>query len=480
MFRAEAYLSIVDVFPQQNQSHTHGSNIQFFAPSEDKNGILFVTWFQGDGEEKGNNVQIFGSMQTPGSNSWSQPQPLTAKNIGYPDNNPALYVREDSEGNNVFYLFWGKIYEHVWQGTQVRQNTAIFNWPITSFQDFEWTDPTLQGISIETTFSPNYASESYNLLQNTWPLKNGHFNPSAFPSIKIINKKDVPLMYQDLHHLLFQYSPHSLDAPIPTTSLHLDTKCNANLFYKLITLLYHLHDSHIYEEINQTLLNPTSIFCDKIWQTRCNPIIINYQCKSRMILPLYSDHFGFSLIFYSDDYGNTWKQSTTPIMGRKVVQPSIVQLQDGSLMALMRNNGWCINLNKMLISFSKDGGNTWSPTIPHKKLPNYSSSLSIIKLQYGKHRGLLALAYNNNLLRSNLTLALSEDNGNTWKQKVLEQSKGIETFEYPSITQATNGKIYISFTHKRGAGTCSSFFHAPFPCQNIGVVCVDPSDVLVN
>ena len=47
------------------------------------------------------------------------------------------------------------------------------------------------------------------------------------------------------------------------------------------------------------------------WMTRAHPFVLD---GTRLIVPLYSDGFSFSLMAITDDWGATWKTST-PLVG---------------------------------------------------------------------------------------------------------------------------------------------------------------------
>ena len=75
------------------------------------------------------------------------------------------------------------------------------------------------------------------------------------------------------------------------------------------------------------------------WMTRAHPTLIHTpDGHSRLLVPLYSDGFDFSLIAITDDWGTTW-QASAPIVGPGNVQPSIVPRKDGTLVAFFRDNG---------------------------------------------------------------------------------------------------------------------------------------------
>jgi hypothetical protein len=78
---------------------------------------------------------------------------------------------------------------------------------------------------------------------------------------------------------------------------------------------------------------------------------------NRLIVPLYSDGFSFSLMAISDDWGASWKTST-PIVGFGNIQPSLARKKDGTLAAYMRDNGPAPK--RLHISRSLDRGDTWS------------------------------------------------------------------------------------------------------------------------
>ena len=55
--------------------------------------------------------------------------------------------------------------------------------------------------------------------------------------------------------------------------------------------------------------------------TRAHPFVLD---GTRLIVPLYSDGFSFSLMAITDDWGATWKTST-PLVGGGNIQPSLAQ-----------------------------------------------------------------------------------------------------------------------------------------------------------
>ncbi|MCA9139268.1 MAG: exo-alpha-sialidase, partial [Planctomycetales bacterium] len=95
------------------------------------------------------------------------------------------------------------------------------------------------------------------------------------------------------------------------------------------------------------------------WFTRAHPMILD---DGRMLVGLYSDGFSFSLVGITDDLGRTWSFSE-PIVGGGNIQPSFARRNDGTIVAFMRDNG--PPPNKIMVSESKDRGETWSKVTDH-------------------------------------------------------------------------------------------------------------------
>lgn len=148
----------------------------------------------------------------------------------------------------------------------------------------------------------------------------------------------------------------------------------------------------------------------------------------------------------SDDYGKTWRK--VPVnenSAYKVIQPSIVQLQNGNLKAFFRSDQ-----DAVLESTSIDNGETWSD-FSKSELANPNSGIDAVSLING---GFL-MVYNPMASgddwwegRSKLYLAYSKD-GEHWQDilKLENQEKG--EYSYPAIIQTENGEIYITYTYDR-------------------------------
>ena len=177
------------------------------------------------------------------------------------------------------------------------------------------------------------------------------------------------------------------------------------------------------------------------WMTRAHPIVLD---GKRLIVPLYSDGYNFSIMAISDDWGATWSASD-PLVGAGNVQPSVVQKKDGTLVAYMRDNG--PPPKRLMISESHDRGQTWGP-VTDTEIPNPGSGAEAIALRDGNW----ALIYNDTERgRHSLAVSLSDDEGKTWKwTRHLEHSDpGPDATHaaYPSIIQSRDATLHCSYTY---------------------------------
>jgi predicted neuraminidase len=182
------------------------------------------------------------------------------------------------------------------------------------------------------------------------------------------------------------------------------------------------------------------------WQTKNKAVLID---GKRLIVPLYSDGFSFSLMAMTDDDGTTW-QFSEPLVGAGNIQPSIARRADGTLVAYMRDNG--PPPQRLHVSTSADKGLTWS-TVRDSELPNPGSGADIVTLD----KGHWVLAYNDTEEgRHSLAISLSTDEGKTWSHtRHLEHGEPGEatpTAAYPSIIQGADGSLHVVYSYRTDAG----------------------------
>jgi len=179
------------------------------------------------------------------------------------------------------------------------------------------------------------------------------------------------------------------------------------------------------------------------WMTRVHPVMWK---ERRMIVPLYSDGYDISLMALSDDGGQTWRASR-PLVSLGGVQPSLAKRRDGSLVALMRDNG--PPPQRVLQATSADGGETWSD-VTDSDIPNPGSGLEVIVLKSGRW----ALVNNDTEQgRHRLSVWLSDDDGRTWpwRRTIEDVPPGPEadTAGYPSLIQSRDLSLHLTYTFTR-------------------------------
>jgi predicted neuraminidase len=180
------------------------------------------------------------------------------------------------------------------------------------------------------------------------------------------------------------------------------------------------------------------------WMTRAHPYVLD---GTRLIIPLYSDGFSFSLMAISDDWGATWETST-PLVGLGNIQPSLARKRDGTLVAYMRDNGPAPK--RLMMSTSSDRAETWTP-VQDTDLPNPGAGAEVLVLKNGHW----ALIYNDlERGRYRLAVSISEDEGRTWRwtrhlerdpESTDEQRLG--QYHYPSIIQAADGTLHATYSY---------------------------------
>lgn len=176
------------------------------------------------------------------------------------------------------------------------------------------------------------------------------------------------------------------------------------------------------------------------WMTRIKPMIMN---NGRILLPLYSDGYNFSLIAISDDDGETWRPSL-PIITRGGIQPALALKKNGALIAYMRDNGAAPT--RVTISESNDKGESWTAATKGD-IPNPGSSVELQVLQDGRW------AFVGNDVdegRHRLCLYISEDEGKSWKNKTWleDQTPKSANFSYPAMIQTNDGILHITYSHR--------------------------------
>lgn len=173
------------------------------------------------------------------------------------------------------------------------------------------------------------------------------------------------------------------------------------------------------------------------WMTRIKPMLME---NGRIVLPLYSDGYNFSLMAISDDFGTTWKPSL-PLVGRGPIQPALAKRKNGNLVAYLRDSG--DEPTRVHISESSDKGESWTASLK-TDIPN-TASVEILTLQDGKW------AFLGNDIddgRYRMSLYLSDDEGKTWKWKTRleDHARDKGGYSYPCLIQTPDGLLHITYS----------------------------------
>jgi predicted neuraminidase len=353
---------------------------------EHPDGHLLVTWFHGSGERTADDVELLGAWQRKGTTTWSAPARL-ADTPGYPDTNPTLFVDRTAK----LWLLWPTILANEWHTALMKVKTAR-TWPVGEVP--RWETSEVMHITPGDRFAEVTRREA-DRLASLLPADDGRAG-----------------------------SPLGAEASAKAASPAAGTRARTYL-EKLKT------------DAGDKLTRRLG------WMTRVHPLQLE---DGRIIVPLYSDGFSFSLMALSDDGGATWKASD-PLVGGGNIQPAIARRRDGTIVAYMRDNGPAPK--RIHVSESRDRGETWSTVADHD-LPNPGTSVDVVTLASGRW----ALVYNDlERGRQSLAVSLSSDEGRTWTAtRHLERDPDGATgdatgqYHYPSIIQSTDGLIHVTYS----------------------------------
>lgn len=188
------------------------------------------------------------------------------------------------------------------------------------------------------------------------------------------------------------------------------------------------------------------------WMLRNKLIILR---NGRIIFPVYDEANRDSMIMFSDNNGKSWTTSNKITSSPGNLQPTVVELSNGTLLAFMRSYFANSSLDDNSFgsagayiwqSTSMDKGKTWTPATP-TGFKNPNSAIDMVASSSGN----IILVFNDSFhSRTPLNIALSEDEGKTWPHtRTLEAGRG--SFSYPCIIQTRNDRIHVTYSYCRKA-----------------------------
>jgi predicted neuraminidase len=404
-----------EIFPPV-QEHVHGSTIV-----ELPNGDLLAAWFQGSGERWADDVRIMGARLKKGEDRWSKPF-LMADTPGFPDINPILFM----DAQRRLWLMWYTVIANQWE-------TSLLKYRIS--EDYA-----------EQAEAPKWAWQEVLHVKPGDPAERGiQPNDRFVKSVQRQIEEYAKYIKEDL------YASQPAQGAV---AAGLWKAWGARMLSKA------RGEDMVRKGQLQGPAGPSQetdlgypYFRRMGWQTKNKAVLVEGR---RLIVPLYSDGFSFSLMAFTDDDGRTW-QFSEPLVGAGNIQPSIAQQADGTLVAYMRDNG--ARPKRLHISASKDKGLTWSP-VRDSELPNPGSGGDIVTLRNGHW----VLAYNDTERgRESLAVSLSLDEGKTWPHtRHLERGsseKSSPSAAYPSIIQGADDSLHVVYSFH---GTSKTIKHARF------------------
>lgn len=413
-------LILENIFPLQ-EKHCHGSTIVEL-PNKD----LLVAWFYGSGERTADDVAIKGARYNHKTHTWGEP--FTIADVpDFPDINPVLFI----DNNKQLWLVWYTVLAYQWQSSVLKYRVSTNYQQEAGAPEWKWQEMihvkpdgnTPDGIGRNDEFVKTLNRKYDEFYLNL--VSSGYIKKDNSGSITDALWEEARSHYMDIAKGMNLVSNG-------TDTDEKGEKVKAQLGYPLMRRIG--------------------------WQSRNKPLIVG----NRILLPLYSDGFDFSLIAITQNSGETW-QFSEPIVGAGAVQPALALRKDSSIVAYMRDNG--PPPKRLMKSSSEDLGKTWS-TVEDSEIPNPGTAADIAVLKSGNW----VIAHNDiEDGRHRLSVWLSMDEGKSWpfRKTLVNGVPGSEVRgHYPAIIQGSDETIHVSFTNQipgpDGKAAVKNITHAAF------------------
>ena len=125
-----------------------------------------------------------------------------------------------------------------------------------------------------------------------------------------------------------------------------------------------------------------------------------------------------------------------------LIQPALVPLEDDRVLMMLRDRR---DQQSLYTAVSEDNGWTWSEAAP-SALPNPDAAIDALRLRDGR----ILLVYNHsNRDRENLQLAISADEGRTWRTSAVLEEAANREYSYPNLVEDERGRIHLIYTWQR-------------------------------
>jgi len=164
--------------------------------------------------------------------------------------------------------------------------------------------------------------------------------------------------------------------------------------------------------------------------------------------------------YYSDDDGHTWQapQSWIDLPKRGAMEPGVVELQDGSILMILRTQ-----LGRVYCALSEDGGENWG-SLRQTNLVAPEAPATVARIP---DTGDLLMVWNDNHdrnvnhggIRSPLRSAISSDEGGRWYRYRTLEGDMRKNYAYTSIT-FLEGEALLTYYEQERPGRLSLKFRA--------------------
>ena len=166
--------------------------------------------------------------------------------------------------------------------------------------------------------------------------------------------------------------------------------------------------------------------------------------SGEMLIPVDHELDKTSSILRFTPATDQWRLGETICLpnGARCLQPALVPISDNRLLAFLRSD-----TPRIWKTISSDGGRSWGNP-QETDLRHNDSGVDVVRLQSGR----ILLVFNDvadREIRTPLSMAVSEDEGETWSTPVvLDDADG--DFSYPAVIQSGDGTIHVAYTYFQG------------------------------
>ncbi len=190
-----------------------------------------------------------------------------------------------------------------------------------------------------------------------------------------------------------------------------------------------------WSRVERVTLSPLCNFSELV---RNRPVLLK---DSGWCIPVYQELVGKfpELLWLKENQGGLLVRKTRIAGGCATLQPSLIPLNSKRAVVLLRD--WTA-AKKIFTSRSDDAAVSWTQPRP-TNLPNPDSGISGIRLSDG---GLLVAYNDSDKERSDLSLAVSRDEGVTWKKIAMLENDPDRSFSYPYLIRSSSGMIRMVYS----------------------------------